>query len=76
MSGIEFPSPILREVHDHRQPRRGPGLPHEGHHKVDDARKVMNNYSGGLHRIIVYGDRVNAIKDLAVLMKFKVVEEC
>ncbi len=44
--------------------------------KVADARKVMNNYSGGLHRIIVYGDRVNAVRDLAVLMQFKVVEEC
>ncbi len=44
--------------------------------KVADARKVMNNYSGGLHRVIVYGDRVNAVKDLATLMKFNVVEEC
>ncbi len=44
--------------------------------KVADARKVMNNYSGGLHRVIVYGDRVNAVKDLATLMQFKVVEEC
>lgn len=43
---------------------------------VADARKMLNNYGGGLHRVIVYGDRVNAIKDLATLLKFKVVEEC
>jgi hypothetical protein len=44
--------------------------------KVADARKVMNNYTGGLHRVIVYGDRVNAIRDLAALMQFSIVEEC
>lgn len=44
--------------------------------KVADAKKVMNNYGGGLHRVIVYGDRVNAVKDLATLLKFTVVEEC
>lgn len=44
--------------------------------KVADAREVLNNYSGGLHRVIVYGDRVKAVKDLAALMSIKVVEEC
>jgi hypothetical protein len=44
--------------------------------RVADAKKVMNNYSGGLHRVIVYGDRVSAVRDLAALMKLNVVEEC
>lgn len=44
--------------------------------KVADARRIMRNYSGGLHRVIFYGDRVNAIKDLASMMKLNVVEEC
>lgn len=44
--------------------------------KVADARKVLRHYSGGLHRVIVYGDRLNAIHDLAALLDLKVVEEC
>ncbi|MEP0844954.1 MAG: hypothetical protein HRF43_19815 [Phycisphaerae bacterium] len=44
--------------------------------QVADARKIMRQYGGGLHRVIFYGDRVNAIKDLAGMMKLKVVEEC
>lgn len=44
--------------------------------KVADARKVLNNYGGGLHRVIVYGDRLNAIRDLAALLQLKVIEEC
>jgi hypothetical protein len=44
--------------------------------KVADARKVLNNHGGGLHRVIVYGDRLNAIRDLAALLKLYVIEEC
>ncbi|MBP7934557.1 MAG: hypothetical protein KA354_07895 [Phycisphaerae bacterium] len=44
--------------------------------KVADARKMLHNYRGGLHRVIVYGDRLNAIHDLAALLKLKVEEEC
>jgi hypothetical protein len=44
--------------------------------KVADARKMLNGYTGGLHRVIFYGDRVNAIRDLAALMQFNVVDEC
>lgn len=44
--------------------------------QVADARKVLRQYGAGLHRVIFYGDRVNAIKDLAGMMGMKVVEEC
>lgn len=44
--------------------------------KVADARKLMRGYTGGLHRVIFYGDRVQAIRDLAALLRFTVVEEC
>ena len=44
--------------------------------KVADARKVLRHYSGGLHRVIAYGDRTAAIEDLATLMGLNVVREC
>lgn len=44
--------------------------------RVSDARKLLNQYTGGLHRVIFYGDRVAAVKDLAALLRFRVVEEC
>lgn len=44
--------------------------------RVADARKLLRQYASGLHRVIFYGDRVNAIRDLAALMQFSVVEEC
>ncbi|HYK88035.1 MAG TPA: hypothetical protein VE398_04665 [Acidobacteriota bacterium] len=44
--------------------------------KVADARKLLNGYEGGLHRVIFYGDRLRAIQDLAGLMRFQVKEEC
>jgi hypothetical protein len=44
--------------------------------KVADARKLLEGYEGGLHRVIFYGDRVRTIRDLGGLMQFKVVEEC
>jgi len=43
--------------------------------EVADAQKIMENYTGGLHRVIFYGDHVREIKRLAHFMPFKVVEE-
>lgn len=43
--------------------------------RVADARRLLNEYGHGLHRVIFYGDRVNAIRDLANLMKLNVVQE-
>jgi hypothetical protein len=44
--------------------------------RVADAHKLLEGYEGGLHRVIFYGDRIRAIRDLGSLMRFKVVEEC
>ncbi len=43
--------------------------------RVVNARKLLEGYEGGLHRVIFYGDRVRAVRHLAGLMQFKVVEE-
>ncbi|UCE99189.1 MAG: twin-arginine translocation signal domain-containing protein [Planctomycetota bacterium] len=43
--------------------------------EVADARKILDNYRGGLHRVIFYGEHVQSIKHLAALMGLKVVEE-
>ena len=43
---------------------------------VDDARKIYQNYRGGLHRVMFYGDLVRQIEDLGKLLGFTVVEEC
>ena len=43
--------------------------------QVTSARKMLENYSGGLHRVIFYGDRLQGMKHLAVFMGWKVVEE-
>jgi hypothetical protein len=43
--------------------------------QVADAHKLLEGYQGGLHRVIFYGNRIRAIRDLAGLMQFKVVEE-
>ncbi len=43
--------------------------------KVANARKLLDGYEGGLHRVIFYGDRVKAVRELAGLMQFKVVDE-
>ncbi len=43
--------------------------------QVADAQKIMENYTGGLHRVIFYGDHVREIKRLAHFMPFEVVEE-
>jgi hypothetical protein len=52
--------------------------------EVADARKMFLNWGGGvlegdvmtlLHRVVFYGDHLQSIKDLGVLMGFRVVEE-
>ncbi|MFH1741517.1 MAG: hypothetical protein ABIH23_21130 [bacterium] len=44
--------------------------------KVADARKMLYQYTGGLHRVIFYGDHVQDIHRLSHFLDFKVVEEC
>jgi len=44
--------------------------------KVADARKMAEGYSGGLHRVIFYGDHMQAIERMGRLMGFKSVREC
>ncbi|MEI8374556.1 MAG: hypothetical protein WCJ35_17160 [Planctomycetota bacterium] len=52
--------------------------------EVADARSMLRNWGGGvlsgdmmtlLHRVVFYGDRLNAARDLAQLMGIKVVME-
>jgi len=52
--------------------------------EVADARQMFHNWGAGvleggtmtlLHRAVFYGDHLQSIKDLSVLMGFKVVEE-
>ena len=52
--------------------------------EVADARKMFHNWGAGileggtmtlLHRVVFYGDRLESIKNLGVLMGFNVVEE-
>jgi len=44
--------------------------------RVADARKVLRQYTGGLHRVIFYGDHVEDIYRLSRFLGFNVVEEC
>ena len=41
----------------------------------EGVRKMLNGYSGGLHRIIFYGDHVEDLEDLGRLLDFQVVNE-
>ncbi len=43
--------------------------------RVADARKLVEGWSGGLHRVIFYGDHVEAVRRMGRLMGFKVVQE-
>ena len=43
--------------------------------RVADARKMLESYRGGLHRVIFYGDYVQAVERMAHLMGFRVVHE-
>jgi hypothetical protein len=44
--------------------------------RVADARKMLEGYTGGLHRVVVYGDYVRPLEQMGRLMGFKVVREC
>jgi hypothetical protein len=44
--------------------------------KVADARKMAEGFTGGLHRVIFYGDHSQAIERMGRLMGFKTVREC
>ena len=39
---------------------------------VKDAKKYLYEYRGGLHRVLAYGDHVDALKDLGALLGFEV----
>jgi len=43
--------------------------------RVSDARKMLDNFAGGLHRVIFYGDYVADIERMSRLMGFKVTHE-
>jgi len=43
--------------------------------RVEGVRKMLNGYSGGLHRIIFYGDHVQDLEDLGKLLDFQVIVE-
>jgi hypothetical protein len=44
--------------------------------RVADAREMLEGYTGGLHRVVVYGDYVRPLEQMGRLMGFKVVREC
>jgi len=44
--------------------------------RVADARKMAEGYTGGLHRVIFYGDHSQAIERMGRLMGFRTVREC
>jgi hypothetical protein len=43
--------------------------------RVADARRLVEGWSAGLHRVIFYGDHVEAARRMGRLMGFRVVEE-
>jgi len=43
--------------------------------RVSDARKMVEGYTGGLHRVLFYGDHVESIERLGRLTGFKVIRE-
>jgi len=43
--------------------------------RVADARKLLENFAGGLHRVVVYGDYVASLKQMGRLMGFEVVRD-
>lgn len=44
--------------------------------RVADAQKFLRNFSGGLHRVVVWGDYVRPVEQMGRLMGFQVVREC
>ena len=43
--------------------------------KVADARKMVEGYTGGLHRVVFYGDHVPQLQRLARLTGIEIVKE-
>ena len=43
--------------------------------RVPNARKMLENYAGGLHRVVFWGDYVEAVEKMGRLMGFQVVRE-
>jgi hypothetical protein len=43
--------------------------------RVEGLRKMLDGYSGGLHRVIFYGDHVEDMEDLGKLLGFETVIE-
>jgi hypothetical protein len=44
--------------------------------RVANARKMLEGYTGGLHRVVFYGDYVQPVEQMGRLMGFQVVHEC
>lgn len=44
--------------------------------RVADARKMVEGWTGGLHRVIFYGDHMEAAERMGRLMGFRVKREC
>ena len=43
--------------------------------RVAGARKMLAGFSGGLHRVVFYGDYVGALERMSRLMGFQMVRE-
>lgn len=43
--------------------------------KVKDAARMLENYGGGLHRVLFYGDHLRAAHQMGHLLGLKVIEE-
>jgi hypothetical protein len=44
--------------------------------RVADARKMLESYTGGLHRVVVYGDYTASLRQMGRLMGFELEKEC
>jgi len=43
--------------------------------RVADARKMLEGFTGGLHRVVVYGDYLRPLEQMGRLMGFKIARE-
>jgi len=43
--------------------------------KVDDARKMLNNWSSGVHRVVFYGEYVDDVINIGKLLNLSVAFE-
>ncbi len=44
--------------------------------RVADAAKMLENFTGGLHRVVFFGDYTKAVEHMSRLMGFRVIQEC